>query len=194
MTAPHDAAAPAAPTSPPPVRAARRGERLALAAQVGSLMPLALAVLAAAGVALPLGGRALGSIALLLVLPVFAAAALLAARRESGARHWLFLGMGLSAVCSTAAQLHSVVRYVLLGHEPVFPSPGLLILLLGSHPLLLLALGGALGWRRERLRAEAAIDVLLLVVAAAIVGLQIGHLSPWPIGDYSSPAQLLLMR
>src|SRR5690606_5393133 len=100
-------------------------------------------------------------------------------RHDVGARRALFTWFAVSTVCSTAAQLHNVVRYVLLDQQPTLPSPGLLILLLGSHPALLVALGRALGWRRAAFPLETVVDALLLVTAGAVVGIQLGYLAPW---------------
>ncbi len=113
-------------------------------------------------------------------------------RRDVGVRRTLFTWFAVSAACSTAAELHTVVRYVLLDARPTFPSPGLLILLLGSHPALLVALARALGRRRGAFSLETAVDALLLVTAGAVVGIQLGYLAPWPVPS-GDPAQLLVL-
>ena len=136
--------------------------------------------------------RPAGSVLLLLSLPLLVAGAWRVSRRAVGPRRALFTWFAISAACSTAAELHNVVRYVLLGQQPTLPSPGLLILLLGSHPALLVALARTLGWRHEALTLEAVVDALLIVTAGAVVGIQLGYLAPWPVptGD---PAQLLVL-
>ncbi|HEX5581814.1 MAG TPA: ATP-binding protein [Gemmatimonadaceae bacterium] len=137
--------------------------------------------------------RAAGSFLLLLSIVFLAGAAYRAARESTGPRRVFFCGFAISAVFSTLAQSHNFVRYVVMGEVPSFPSPGLLVLLLGSHPALLLGLGAALGWRRRALRADVAIDTLLLVTAAAVVGIQLGYLSPWPVQGFTDPARVLLL-
>ncbi|HEU4631132.1 MAG TPA: ATP-binding protein [Gemmatimonadaceae bacterium] len=175
------------------VDVAPAGSTVAAATQALSLVIVALGALGAAGVPLPAGSRAAGSVLLLLTLALFTVAAVRIGRQARGARRWLFLCFAASSACSALAQTHNVVRYVLLGARPVFPSPGLLVLLLASHPLMLLGLAGALGGRRRTIRLETAIDTLLLVTAAAVVGLQLAALVPWPVGAFPDPAQLLLL-
>ena len=164
--------------------------RLARAAQVVAGVVVALWLLGPHGRGI---GQAAGSLLLVVGTGCLVLAALAAAAAEGGPRRALFLGMGLSAVCSTVAQLHNAVRYVVLGEVPVFPSPGLLILLLGSHPLLLLGLGGALGWRRRGGRTDLVMDAALLATAAAVVGVQLAYLAPWPLEGYDGIAHALLM-
>ena len=169
-----------------------RSGRAAVIAQLLALAVVSIGVVGAFGAAPP-GARATGGLLLLLATAALCVAGMGAAASSLGPRRWLFAGLALSALCSTAAQLHNVVRYVLLAQEPVFPSPGLLILLLGSHPLLLAGLVLAIGWRRVPVRAEAVMDALLVATATAVVGIQLGRLAPWPIGDVSEPSQLLLL-
>ncbi|HEY0972484.1 MAG TPA: ATP-binding protein [Gemmatimonadales bacterium] len=154
---------------------------------------MALGVLGLAGVRGHDVTRAAGSFLLLASIVLLAAASYRAARASGGARRALFWGFAVSAAFSTLAQTHNFVRYVVMGEVPGFPSPGLLILLLGSHPALLLGLGAALGWRGRALRAEVAVDALLLVTAAAVVGIQLGYMSPWPVEGFSEQARLLLL-
>jgi two-component system NtrC family sensor kinase len=172
--------------------AVRAGRSVAVATQALCLAIVALGAAAAVGVPLPGWSRAAGSVLLLAALPLLVAAALRGGLAEQGARRWLLLCFAASATCSSLAQAHNVVRYVLLGQQPVFPSPGLLILLLGSHPLMILGLAGALGARRGPIRLDTAIDTLLVVTAAAVVGLQFTALVPWPVGAFADPAQLAL--
>ena len=58
--------------------------------------------------------RAAGSVLLLLSLLLLTASVWLAARQEVGLRRALFAAFAVSAAFSSLAQLHNVVRYVLL--------------------------------------------------------------------------------
>lgn len=166
------------------------GRWLAIGAQ---LLALAVVVLGLMDLRGPHAGRVAGSVLLLVALVLFVPAAYLHARSAAGPRRLVFLWMAISAVFSVAAQAHNAFRYVIPGIEPVFPSPGLLVFLLGSHPALLVGFGSAIVWRRVNLRADAVMDVLLLVIAASVVGFQIVSVVPWPIGGFSDPARLLLL-
>lgn len=137
--------------------------------------------------------RALGSVLLLAALPCMAVAAWRRGRREHGPRRILFLGMALSAACSAAAQAHNTLRYAIPNLEPVFPSPGLLVFMLGSHPILVLTLVAALVWRPGSLRTDTLLDASLLTAAAAVVGVQLVGVVPWPVGQFEEPARTILL-
>lgn len=165
------------------------GRNAALAAGL-----LAIGVVAA-GLTAPdsSSGRALGSIFLVAALPCLGVAAWLRGRVEVGPRRVLFLGLALAAALASAAQAHNTLRYALTGWEPVFPSPGLLIFLLGGHPVLILTLVGALVWRRGSMRADALLDLLLTTAAAAVVGVQLVGSAPWPTDGLGEPAHALIV-
>lgn len=178
----------------------RAGRSLAIGTQILALAVVALGVLGVRGPPSDLvagsivaGSIVAGSIVLLASLVLFVGAACLRARDAVGPRRLVFFWLAVSGIFSIAAQAHNTLRYVIPGIEPVFPSPGLFIFLLGTHPALLIAFGSALVWRRVNLRADVVIDVLMLVVAAAVVGLQIVGMVPWPMGGFSDPARLLLL-
>ncbi len=168
----------------------RVGTWLARGAQ---LLALAVVVLGQAGLRGEQIERATGSVLLLASIALLGPAAYLHARRSTGPRRVVFLWLAVSSAFSFAAQAHNTFRYVLPAVEPVFPSPGLLIFLLGSHPTLLIAFGAALVWRRLNLRSDAVTDVLLLAIAAAVVGIQIVNLAPWPVVGFSDSMRVLLV-
>ena len=158
--------------------------QLAAGSVLLALLIVALALGMPAPSSLP---PAVGSLLLLASIAALLAACVLAVPHLVGARRAFFLGLAFSAFCSLLAQLHSTVRYVLLGEVPVFPSPGLLLLVFGAHPCLIVGYAAALGWsRRGWHRTEghvaAVLDALLLVTAAALVGIQLTYLADWPLG------------
>ncbi|MHB1222521.1 MAG: hybrid sensor histidine kinase/response regulator [Gemmatimonadaceae bacterium] len=168
----------------------RAGGWLAIGTQ---LLAITVVVLGLMNLRAPPSERVAGSVLLLGAIALFAGAAYLHARRAVGPRRLVFLWMAISSVFSTVAQAHNTFRYVIPGIEPVFPSPGLLVFLLGTHPALLIAFGSAIVWRRVNLRTDAVMDVLLLAIAAGVVGFQIVSVVPWPIGGFSDPARVLLL-
>ena len=95
-----------------------------------------------------------------------------------GTRRILLITLAATAFFGMVAQAVAA-RYVILD-IPVgsFPVPGMSILLWTAHPALLLGLAAAIGWRRRGLRTEVLIDTLLLVSAAAIVGIWLGYVAP----------------
>ena len=137
--------------------------------------------------------RVAGSLLLMLALPCLGVAAWIRGRAESGPRRILFLGLAISVAFSAAAQGHNTLRYALTGLEPTFPSPGLLIFVLGSHPVLVLTLVAALVWRQGSLRTDTLLDASLLTAAAAVVGVQLVNVVPWPMGQLVEPERTLIL-
>ncbi len=172
------------------IESTRAGLWLARGAQ---LLALTVVVLAQAGLRGEHIERTTGSVLLLASIALLGMAAYLHARVATGPRRLVFFWLAVSSAFSFAAQAHNTFRYVIPAVEPVFPSPGLLVFLLGSHPALLIAFGAALVWRRLNLRSDAVVDVLLLSIAAAVVGIQIVGLVPWPVVGFSDPVRVLLV-
>ena len=117
---------------------------------------------------------------LLLCILLFLIAVSGIANVAHGTRRIVLITLGATALFSVAAQA-AAARHVMLD-LPVgsFPLPGNRILLWTAHPALLIGLATAIGWRRRSLRTEVLIDTLLLVAAAAIVGIWLGYVAHSP--------------
>lgn len=134
-----------------------------------------------------------GSIAVALAVAVFLAAAAWLARRVRGASGAVFACVAFAALFGLYAQAQNVASYVLTGRLPHFPTPGLWALVLGANPMLALGYAVALGWQRRALTWAVIMDALLLVGAAAIIGIGVSYLTPWPYEVVPPGARALLL-
>lgn len=112
---------------------------------------------------------------LLLCTGLFASAAITVTTRAAGSRRLVFLGLSGMAIVALLAALTDAV-YGAGTHAGRFPTPGLWIALVGGHASLVFSFAATIGWRSRLVRVAVA-DTLLLVTAAAMVGIALGYLS-----------------
>ena len=111
---------------------------------------------------------------LLLCTGLFASAALTVTARATGSSRLVFMGLSGTAIVALLAVLTDALS-ALGGRPRHFPTPGLWIALVGGHASLVLSFAATIGWRSRLLRVAVA-DTLLLVTAAAMVGISLSSI------------------
>ncbi|HET7458433.1 MAG TPA: ATP-binding protein [Gemmatimonadaceae bacterium] len=129
----------------------------------------AAAVAFVARVALPLSPT-VSNATFAVCLALLAVGAATTAAQARSPHRAIAIGVTASAVAALVSRIALAVD-IAGGGPREFLTPSLVVFLLGVHPALLVGFGAALGLRKPGLRAEVALDALLLVAAAAIVHL-----------------------
>ena len=136
--------------------------------------------------------RELSSGLLLLCIMLFLAGAIAFGYIAHGTRRIVLLALGATALFGAIAQA-AAARHVMLDLPAgSFPIPGMRILLFTAHPALLIGLASAIGWRRRSLHTNVLIDTMLLVAAAAIVGIWLGFVAHSPAEAQATEARTFL--
>jgi PAS domain S-box-containing protein len=112
---------------------------------------------------------------------------------RGGVHRPLLLGLAVTATCAAVARLSLALGL------PMGPAA---ILQGAVYPSLIVGSAAALGWRRRARRRDLALDVSLLICAAAVVGITLVYAAPeapggpsgaWDIGQRSMPIALVAL-